>query len=310
MVAILRCCLGLSLGLLALGLGLIQPGSVAALSCGPCPATATADLNLRAGPGTSAEVLRVIPEGAALEWDPFVSPTNAFVAVSYDGTDGWAASAYLLLYPAFATTTADLNLRTAPSLSSTVETVMPAGTNLLVLSGPADGFFRVLWQEEQAGGWASGDFLRIAPHTTPVPGTGSAAATTTVDLNLRSAPSFTADVILVMPAGSRVLLNDAAGDGFISVNFDGTGGWAHLDYLDIDAGSDGGPVVGDPVVVTAALNFRVAPSLSASITNVLPSGTRFEVVGGPRVAEGYTWVQIRNGQYGTGWVAADFLTVA
>ena len=48
-----------------------RPAPAGAVSCGPCPAAATADLNLRAGPSTADPVLRVVPAGAQLEWDPF-----------------------------------------------------------------------------------------------------------------------------------------------------------------------------------------------------------------------------------------------
>src|SRR5215207_9594164 len=81
------------------GLAAAQPA--AALSCGPCPATATDDLNLREGPSLADDVLGVIPAGSELEYDQFQGHTNGFVAVSYDGTDGWAYAAYLLLFPTF-----------------------------------------------------------------------------------------------------------------------------------------------------------------------------------------------------------------
>ena len=77
----------------------VQPAGVAARSCGPCPATTTADLNLRAGPSQADEIFLVIPAGAAAEWDPFQGEVNGYVAVTYDGVAGWAAREFLLRYP-------------------------------------------------------------------------------------------------------------------------------------------------------------------------------------------------------------------
>ncbi len=99
-----------------------------------------------------------------------------------------------------------------------------------------------------------------------------------------------------------------ADDGFVSVDYDGTGGWAFQEYLAIDDTGGEGIEVNDTVITTAAVNFRTGPGLAARIANVLPIGTRFEVVGGPAAADGCTWIEIRNQGYGTGWVAAEFLS--
>ena len=135
------------------------PGTAGAVSCGPCPATATDDINLRAGPSLTDAVLRVIPAGAELEWDPFRDQLNGFVPVAYDGTDGWAHRDYLLLWPGFATTTVWLNLRAGPGLDADVVAVMPPATEVMVLGGPENGFFAVRY--EQTGGWAAADYLEL-----------------------------------------------------------------------------------------------------------------------------------------------------
>jgi uncharacterized protein YgiM (DUF1202 family) len=55
--------------------------------------TATGDVNLRSGPGTSYDILDVVLEGAtvtALD----SSLTNGFYHIDYQGTDGWSSSKY------------------------------------------------------------------------------------------------------------------------------------------------------------------------------------------------------------------------
>ena len=59
----------------------------------PTVATATADLNLRAGPSLADRVLRVIPEGGRVQIGD--GAANGYVEVTYDGTAGFAATAYL-----------------------------------------------------------------------------------------------------------------------------------------------------------------------------------------------------------------------
>jgi len=67
------------------------PSSVTA---GTSAMTATANLNLRKGPGTSYAIILVIPSGATVS---LVSATqqNGFYNVTYSGSTGWAYSAYL-----------------------------------------------------------------------------------------------------------------------------------------------------------------------------------------------------------------------
>jgi cell wall-associated NlpC family hydrolase len=57
-------------------------------------AKATADVNLRSGPGTSHAILAVIPEGSMVTvLDP--TPQNEFLNIEFNGTKGWSHSGYL-----------------------------------------------------------------------------------------------------------------------------------------------------------------------------------------------------------------------
>lgn len=299
--------------------GLGRPLPVAALSCGPCPATTTADLNLRAGPSLADAVRRVIPAGAELAWDPFQGAVNGFYAVSYDGTNGWAFGAYLLRFPAGATTTAALNLRAGPSLGAAIRDVMPAGARVLVLGRQENGFWPVN-DEGRGSGYAAAAYLVLDAQTggpePPVPGTGSGTATVTVALNLRSGPGLGRAVLLVMPAGATVAVGDMAGDGFVAVTYNGIGGWAFRDYLQFHADGGEGFAIGDLVVVaTDALNYRTWPGLGAGVITTFSWGTQGAVTDGPVFADGYTWYEFSTAGYGPdgatpGWVAGDFLALA
>ena len=73
---------------------------------------------------------------------------------------------------------------------------------------------------------------------------------------------------------------------------------------------DGGIAVGDAVRVSdGPVNVREAAGLDAEILDVASEGALFVVRDGPVAADGYLWVKVFNYEYGTGWMAAEFLTV-
>jgi uncharacterized protein YraI len=74
--------------LLAAGAALILSGSIAAAA----PATVSADLNMRAGPGTEYGVVATIPAGATVDVG---GCTGSWCAVSFRGESGYASASYL-----------------------------------------------------------------------------------------------------------------------------------------------------------------------------------------------------------------------
>ncbi|MEA2584843.1 MAG: hypothetical protein QOF33_2928 [Thermomicrobiales bacterium] len=133
------------------------------ISDGGGDATTTSDLNLRSGPSTADDVLRVMPPGAAVTIDG--EPENGFYPVTYQGTSGWAYGGYLDLAddgepaPAIgeAGVTSALNLRAGPSTRDDVLAVMPEGAIVEITGDPESGFYPVRYDGEN--GWAFGDYL-------------------------------------------------------------------------------------------------------------------------------------------------------
>ena len=130
-----------------------------ARSCDPCPAYTTARLNLRAAPSTTAKVLLVIPNGAEVG-RATSGDTNGFAKVTYNGTTGWASTAYLR-WPAAdantATTTAALNLRAAPSTTAKVILVIPAGSKVTLTGQGSGSYAYVIYQG--TSGYAASAYL-------------------------------------------------------------------------------------------------------------------------------------------------------
>lgn len=65
---------------------------------------------------------------------------------------------------------------------------------------------------------------------------------------------------------------------------------------------------GDRVITTDNLNLRVGSGTGYAVSDVLPAGTTAEIINGPRSSNGHTWYDVK-GTFGTGWVAADWLSV-
>ena len=123
-------------------------------------AVATVSLNLRAGPGTNHQVLRVIPQGGWVEMTDFAA--GGYRMVIFDGTEGWAADQYLDRngggQPGWTlTATTNLNLRAGPSTSDTVLLVIPAGGTVSATDQLANGYRQVVYNN--TSGWAYDTYL-------------------------------------------------------------------------------------------------------------------------------------------------------
>jgi uncharacterized protein YraI len=194
---------------------------------GPTATVIDGALNLRYGASTNYDVILVMPDGATVTL--LGATANGYSRVSYQGTIGWAYSAYLSSggSPSGPTTTvADgpLNLRAGASTGYDVLAVMPEGATVTLLGSQSNGFTRVSYQGTI--GWAASQYL--------AGGSSSGNTATVIDgaLNLRYGASTSYDVILVMPDGATVTLLGATANGYSRVSYQGTIGWAYSLYLE------------------------------------------------------------------------------
>jgi uncharacterized protein YraI len=122
-------------------------------------ATTTDFVNLRSGPSTGHQVLRVVPYGAYVETTSTVQ--GGFRYVVHNGLAGWMSDQYLYwgrdTGSETFTTTADLNLRAEPGTSARILLVMPSGATLTALAGTSPGWRQVSYNGTT--GWASTDYL-------------------------------------------------------------------------------------------------------------------------------------------------------
>lgn len=231
--AVLRQALGLSAAALAISavgpVRRVAAQDVTAQQHTSQPYTVTTNLNLRTGPGTTYGVILVMPKGATVTLNG--REQNGFLSVNYKGTIGWAHHDYIVpagsdpvIIGTAATTTA-LNLRSGPSSSHQVLRVMAKGSAVQISDTVQNGYRYVIHQG--LAGWAYDAYLTSgAPAPQPVP-----VAKTTAAVNFRAAPSLSAKIIAVIPAGTQVSLQAGASNGFREVGYNGTYGWVYATYL-------------------------------------------------------------------------------
>lgn len=204
-----------------------------------------------------------------------------------------------------AKTTDVLNMRSGASLTSSVILVIPYGENVTVRGAESNGYLPIRYAGRD--GWSSSDYLALSKPST---GTGT-AGTVTESLNLRSGPSGTSPVIVVMPAGAGLVITGTSSNGYLSVTWSGYKGYAHGDW--IRRGGTSLPAPSEPTtppatgtaVTTDALNMRAGAGTNFTVLTVMPRGTTVTLTG--KSANGFyglTW----NGK--TGWAASDYLRVS
>jgi len=216
-------------------------------------------------------------------------------------------------------TTANLNHREGPGTSFAVIRVIPSGTTVEVTGAAQFGFLPVTFGG--SNGFASADFLTAGGGSSPAPGGGvevgdtvTGSATTTDRLNLRDGPGISHSVRLTMPSGASVEVMGSAQSGFLPVRYNGTKGWASVEFLNTGGGStpapnpgsgsgvDVGDIVTGSATTTANLNLRNGPGTSHSIRLTMPSGAGVEVMGSAQ--SGFLPVRYNGTK---GWASADFL---
>lgn len=194
----------------------------------------TTDLNFRAGPGTWYAVITVIPAGGIVAHTGAIQ--NGFYEVGYGGTYGWVSGDYIVPVrpgrpsrdPNFigeASTITAVNLRSGPSTGHSVLRVIPGGTWVVTSDLVQNGFRYVV--ALGTAGWISDQFLAWSTDDPPAQET----FTTTAALNLRAAPSITAEILLVMPEGAVVKAEAGAQNGYRQVAYQGVTGWAATAFL-------------------------------------------------------------------------------
>lgn len=166
--------------------------------------------------------------------------------------------------------TAGARLRSGPGTGYSTRAYLAKGTEVRFLAdgGSANGY---RWYKVRVLATGKEGFVAATLLSAPDGGTGSdpiiiGSARTTTNVNLRSGPSTSNQVLRVVVAGATVRISNTVRTGFRYVVHNGLAGWIADQYL-----TTGNPT-GETFTTTAALNLRAEPSLSARVLLVMPEG--------------------------------------
>ena len=125
--------------------------------------------------------------------------------------------------------------------------------------------------------------------------------TATSSLNLRAKPRSNAKVLRVIPEGGVVTKIGNGANRYLKVVYDGTRGYAHLDYLtNVDGPADPGQPNGVGQATTD-VNLRSGPSATNTVLRVLKAGTEVSLT--DQLNNGYRYV-VHQGLAGWVWDAS------
>ena len=310
-------------------------------------ATTTANLNVRSGPGTGHGIVGTITGGSTTRYT--ILGKNAATATWYqirfsNTVTGWVSATYIQTHGDLsgvtvtwnptpqlslkATTTANLNVRSGPGTShSIVGTITGGSTTRYDILGKdtATAIWYQIRFSSTVTGWVHKDYIQIHGDLSGITVTWnptpqlSLKATTTANLNVRSGPGTSHDVVGSITGGSTtrydILGKDAATATWYQIRFSSTvTGWVHKDYIQTHGSLSGLTVTWSPTpqlslkaTTTANLNVRSGPGTSHGIVGTITGGstTRYDILG--KNAATATWYQIRFSSTVTGWVFATYV---
>ncbi len=270
----------------------------------------TTAVNLRSGAGTTFSVLAVIPFNSLLTTTG--AAQNGFLSTRYNGISGWVSTSFLTVsnggssdspdpYQDFSRTarvSAATNFRYGASTQSSVISVLAGGTTVNIGTQVVNGFRAVKYNGQL--GWMI-DGALVPGGGTPPPG-GGVASYINAPANFRMDPSYSNNVIRVLPTGTAVTTTGNVSGDFVQVTTPGDIGWVFKGLV------TAGPVPGGTSVsyrATASLNLRQQASATSALLGVVPSGAVFN--GAPTSSNGYTSISYRGV---TGYVLSAYLVRA
>ncbi|MDO5092098.1 MAG: SH3 domain-containing protein, partial [Propionibacteriaceae bacterium] len=199
---------------------------------------ATTAVNVRSGPGTGYSRIGLLYPGERVQAH---SSSNGWTRVTYKGREGYIASAYLAgsldssggsnsgatgeVY-----TTTALNLRTGPSLKSTIRTTAAKGTKLSLTGSVQGEFSQVTWNGQRL--WAATRYLSQSASSggSDLPTTTQKRRATTA-LMIRTSPGRDYKSLGDVPRGTILDCTDVVTSGMAQCIWQGNVRWFNNRFL-------------------------------------------------------------------------------
>lgn len=267
--------------ILTLALSAISPVSLThrVMAAEPVGLVTAGQLNVRSGPGTTYPVIAVLQQYEQVTLLGRNSTASWVQVRLVDGRVGWCSSRYIdspvpfsslpLVRPpappsvpsTIPVTTAPppgsgplgmtisprLNVRSGPSVGYSVIAVLVEGQQVALIGRNPNSTWLQIRLNDTLTGWVNAAYIQTSATISGLPVTGEYepwGVVTTGALNVRSAPSITANVILTASEGQGVgLLGRSASGQWIKVRINSQIGWAAASGLTTSVPISSLPVV-------------------------------------------------------------------
>ena len=212
--------------------------------------TATANLRMRSGASLDSDIIKTVSEGSAIRVINAENPE--WFRVEFNGTQGYMYSEFLQSANVSLIVSANLRLRTGPSLGADIIETVPEGNAVRVISYVNNSWYRVEFNGEI--GYMYSDFLsskdetssesqpaqsQTQPVTEAPPIVVEASATYSEgtqlfvgsNVRLRTEPSTSSEIIKTVNRGSTVYAVGAANNDWKRVTINGYTGYMAAEFL-------------------------------------------------------------------------------
>ena len=219
-----------------------------------------------------------------------------------------------------------LRMRSKPSTSSDILTTAPKGSEVELLSGEENGWYKVSYKGKE--GYMSAEWVKVITTAD-----ASAQKTTGVvsegPLNVRSGPGTKYDRVSSLKEGAVVTILETSGDWY-KISCGSVSGYVSRDYVTVNTVSSEEPPKQEPekepeqepekepekepeikvedmedqegLVMTSSLNIRSGPGTSYDKVGSLKVGNVITIIG-----KSGNWYKIKSGKV-TGFVSAKYVT--
>lgn len=276
---------------------------------------ATTRVHVRTQPTTQSKSLTILSPGQQVT---AAGTTDGWTKVTWNGQTAYVYAKYLTAtsdstrvdgsaLPSNSYTTANLNVRSGPSLRHSVVAVASKGTVMSLTGRISGAYTQVVWKGVER--WVATAYLSV---NTPDPAkprpVTSGSMQTTANLNIRTGASTSFRSVGVVPRGTILPITGKTSNGFHEVIWQGNSRWASSRYLRTvgDSSTVTPPSTSLPATTdrwaTANLNIWAASS-GTRYNGEIPKGSKLAVTG--KIENGRAEI-VLNGALR--WVTARYTT--
>lgn len=279
---------------------------------------ATTAVNVRSSASTSGSIIGVLYVGDAVKQTGAVK--NGWVPVTFKGRSAWVSANYLTGVRATADapssqsgstgtkkTTANVNVRSGPSLSNGVIGLITAGTGVTLTGTVSGQYTQIVYKDDRA--WVATAYLGSGA-STPSQTTTTTQARATADLMIRTSSGTNFTSLGDIPKGTIVNLTGKTASGVAEIIWQGSKRWVNSNFLaavgsSSNTGSGSTPKATGTQYATTALDIRTSSGSDSRTVGEVPRGTALSVTG--VVKSGRAQI-VYNGA--VRWVTAQYLSAS